>query len=70
MTDIKRLSAIIKESGYKRTFLAKKLGLSYQGFLNKLEGISEFKSSEIRMLCDLLSIDNPKDVQDIFLPVK
>ena len=57
MTDEKRLREKIQESGYKITFIAKKLGITYQGFLKKLTNESEFKASEIQSLCSLLSID-------------
>ena len=56
MTDAERLRQRIDASGYKKRFIAEKLGLSYQGFLNKLWGASDFRVSEIRALCDLLSL--------------
>ena len=56
MTNSKLLREYINRSGLKRTYVAKKLGLSYQGYLNKESGKSEFTQSEIQDLCDLLSI--------------
>lgn len=35
MTDTKMLRQYIKKSGYKRTFIANRIGLTYQGYLNK-----------------------------------
>lgn len=57
MTDTKLLRNKIDESGYKLRFIAKKLGITYQGFLNKITNESEFKASEIQTLCELLNID-------------
>lgn len=52
------LKNAIKKSGYRMDFLAKSLGLSYQGFYNKLNAESDFKISEIKCLCDLLKLNN------------
>lgn len=57
MTNVEKLKEKINESGYKLTFIASKVGLTYQGFLNKVNGESEFKASEIKSLCELLHID-------------
>ena len=57
MTDTIALREKIKESGYKLVFIANKIGLTYQGFLKKLNNDSEFKANEIQGLCDLLRID-------------
>lgn len=59
------LRETIEGSGYKLIFIASKLDVTYQGLLNKLNGITEFKLSEVRTLCDLLNIDNHKK-EDIF----
>lgn len=56
MTDTVALREAIKESGYKMVFVAKKIGLTYQGFLKKLNNESEFKANEIQGLCELLHI--------------
>lgn len=57
MTNTKLLRSKIDESGYKLRFIAKKLGITYQGFLNKINNDTEFKATEIKILCDLLDID-------------
>lgn len=66
MTDSNKLKGIIESSGLKKTFIAKELGLSYQGYLKKENGRSEFMANEISILKDLLRLSN-KDVSDIFL---
>jgi hypothetical protein len=65
MTDTELLRAIIKKSGYKRMFIAKSLGLSYQGYLNKEEGRSEFRQSEIAALSEILDL-SPTEREQIF----
>jgi len=57
MTNTQLLREKIDESGYKLRFIAKKLGITYQGFLNKSNNDTEFKASEIQILCELLNID-------------
>lgn len=66
MTDVNRLVDAIKSSGLKKVFIADKLGLSYQGYLNKENGKSDFTQSEIVLLKDMLGLSN-KDVSEIFL---
>lgn len=61
MTDKYGLEILIKKKGLTKTEVANLLGLSYQGFENKLNNCSEFKASEIYKLSVLLNIeiDNP-----------
>lgn len=66
MTDSVRLKSIIAASGLKKTFIAEKLGLSYQGYLKKETGKSDFTAKEISVLKDLLKLSN-KEVSVIFL---
>ena len=66
MVDTKRLTDIIRVSGLKKVYIAEKLGVSYQGYLNKESGKSDFTASQIATLKDLLSLSN-KDIMDIFL---
>ncbi len=65
MTNTKILREKIDESGYKMCYIAKRLGLTYQGFLNKINNESEFKASEIQILCDLLNF-NIQQKENIF----
>lgn len=57
MTNTALLRKKIDESGYKLRFIAKQIGITYQGFLKKINNESEFKAKEIMILCDLLKID-------------
>lgn len=66
MTDSNRLKDAVEKSGLKKTFIADKLGLSYQGYLKKENGKSEFMAKEISVMKDLLRLSN-KEVSEIFL---
>lgn len=66
MTDTKSLIQIIKNSGYKYTFIAAKLGISYQALRNKLVNKTEFLPTEIEALCNLLGMTDIKQKNDIF----
>ena len=65
MTNTKLLRWYIEQSGLKRTFVANKIGLTYQGYLNKESGRSEFTQSEIEGLCELLGVSG-EDKERIF----
>ena len=52
MTNTQLLRNKMEQSGYKLRFIAGKLGISYQGFLNKVE----FTASEIHILFNLLDM--------------
>lgn len=58
MTDKKLLEEAIKKSGYKKGFIAEKIGLTRAGFRNCINNEAEFKASQIQTLCDMLGLDN------------
>lgn len=58
MVDNERLKTEIKERGYKQRYLAAKLNLTPNGLSRKVNGITEFKASEIETLSDLLCFSN------------
>lgn len=66
MTDVIRLKNRIKDMGIKKSFIAEKMGISYQGYLKKENGESEFLQSEISVLKMVLNLTN-KEVSEIFL---
>lgn len=66
MTDTARLNSIIKASGYKLSYIANQLGLSDFGFARKRNNLSDFTSTEINKLCDILHIDSLEDRFAIF----
>lgn len=56
MTNSELLREKISLSGYKLQFIAEKMGLTYQGFLKKINNESEFKASEIKSLQTILRL--------------
>lgn len=66
MTNTKELERIIKESGLKKSYIAKIIGLSRQGFSNKINNKSPFTSTEISGLCEVLKITSLKEKERIF----
>lgn len=67
MTNTNQLRKKIDESGYKLRFIASKLGITYQGFLKKINNETEFKATEIQTLCELLNIDIQQKEEIFFL---
>lgn len=66
MTNTSLLEQYIKKSGYKKSFIARQIGLkSTYGFSRKVNNESEFTATEIVILCNLLKI-NAKDKDAIF----
>ena len=66
MTDTKKLKELIVKKGLKMQFVAKTLNLSTYGLSLKIENKSEFKSSEIAILCELLDIKDLLEKEAIF----
>lgn len=56
MTDSAMLRKLIEKSGYKLRYIAERIGITYQGFLKKLNNETEFKASEIQILYELLGM--------------
>lgn len=67
MTNTELLERKIADSGYKKSFIAKAIGLkSAFGLANKINNKTEFKASEINALCDLLKIESAEEKDAIF----
>ena len=69
MTDTERLQKAIDDLGLKKTFIADTLGISYQTYLNKESGKTEFLGSEIARMKKLLRFTNKQTIE-IFLTLK
>ncbi len=69
MTNTDMLQDKIKKSGKKKTYLAEKVGLSLAGFRNCCINKSEFKASQIEILCEELNITSLKERHAIFFAV-
>ena len=66
MTNRILLEQKITESGKKKGYLAKKCGLSRQGFLNCIKGDALFNTTHIKVLCVELNITSLKERESIF----
>ena len=60
MTDSAMLNDVISESGMTITAIAKKLGITREGFYKKLNNETEFKASEIVSMQSILNLSNKK----------
>lgn len=60
LTDSKKLSDEITDSGMTITAIAKKIGITREGFYKKLNNETEFKASEISALQKILRLSNKK----------
>ena len=58
MERFKKLKERIEKSGYKLSYLAEQLGITRFSLTNKLNGVTDFKSEEIKKLCLTLKIQN------------
>ena len=65
MTNTHLLAQYIENSGLKKSFIARQLGITSYGFALKVNNKSEFKASEIETLCKILKI-GAKDKEAIF----
>lgn len=68
MTNTAELIKAIEESGLKRTYIAARLNLSYQGFLNKLNNKTQFISTEIYELKEMLNLSTDRTMDIFFSP--
>ena len=67
MTNKELLEEKIEQSGYKKIYIAKAIGLkSAFGLANKINNVTEFKAKEINKLCELLKIDSLEEKERIF----
>jgi hypothetical protein len=67
VTNTRLLEEKIDKSGYKRSYIAKAIGLkSTFGLAKKIRNENEFKAKEINALCQLLKIDTLEEKERIF----
>lgn len=65
MTNTSLLEQYIEKSGYKKSFIAKQIGISAYALAMKINNESEFKAREMTVLCKMLNI-SAKDKEAIF----
>lgn len=66
MVDTPYLESIISNSGKKKTYLSDKIGCSVQAFRLKCTNQTEFKISEVDILCTELGITKLTEKEKIF----
>jgi len=66
MTNTELLEAKIKESGKKKGYLAKKIGLSYGGFSARIKNKFDFTTTQVDTLCKELGITSLKEKEAVF----
>lgn len=66
MVDTLYLEKVIKDSGKKKSYLAGKCNMSIQNLRLKATNKSDFKSSEIDILCTELGITKLTEKEKIF----
>ena len=70
MTNTALLKKKIDDSGFKRNYIAKMIGITAYGLSRKIRNESEFKASEIEKLCNLLGITDFEERCAIFFASK
>lgn len=70
MVNTELLEKKITDSGLKKTFIADKLGITRQALFLKINNVTEFMSSEVQGLCELLGITSLKEKESIFFASK
>ena len=66
MTDVEKLKDKIEASGKKKCYLAKKIGVSKQGFRNLCLGKTQFRTEQVKILCEELNITDLEEKESIF----
>lgn len=70
MTNTEELNKRIDESGLKKNYIAKMLGIKPDTLTRKINNEREFKASEINALCDVLGIESLEEKEHIFFAVE
>lgn len=66
MTNTRLLNDLIQQSGLKKVFIAEKVGLTPVGLHNCITGKSEFKATQIGIMCNLLGITDLELKEAVF----
>lgn len=66
MTNSTLLREVIKKSGFKYGYIAKQMNITPYGLQKKIDNKTEFKASEVKILCDLLGINDLNERERIF----
>lgn len=66
MTNTEKLELRIQQSGLKKSYIAKTLGIDQKTLKNKITGRTQFKESEMDAMWKLLGITDPAEKIAIF----
>lgn len=66
MTNTEELRRIIKESGLKLEYIAEQLGITRFSLSKKIENVTEFKTSEVQKMCEVLQISDSSMKEALF----
>lgn len=66
MVDTDKLKGLLVSNGLRQEDAAKAIGISTQTFNGKINNKTDFLSSEIEKLCELLNLKNADKVLEIF----
>lgn len=69
MTNTAKLNDRIQQSGLKKSYIAKMLGIADATLARKINNAQDFKASEINALCELLGINSLEEKEAIFFAV-
>lgn len=70
LTDTEKVKQLISESGLKLQHIASKLGITRYSLSLKLDNKSEFKTSEVGALCELLHVGDLEMKEKLFFKRK
>ena len=66
MTNTEKLEAAIAASGYKKSYIAKVIGVRAETLSRKIKNRSNFNGEEMTALCELLGITDLAEKERIF----
>lgn len=66
MVDTDKLKGLLVSKGFRQEDAAKQIGISTQTLNGKINNKTDFLSSEIEQLCELLEIRDAKTVVEVF----
>lgn len=66
MVNTQALKDLIAERGLKMSHISRTTGINRTSLWQKINGMTEFKSSEIVKMCDVLGIKTKRETDAIF----
>ena len=67
MVDTERLRDRIKKAGYSQYRLAEEMQMHCNTMYNKIRNRNEFTLSEVARMCELIGMDDPKEICETFM---